>query len=159
MTPDDLIAVTRARPSEAPLVFSTDAGPIGAGYHVTELKLARISSIDCVGRTDAWTEVALQLLDGQGASHMAVGKFTRILEQSTRRVECLGTSPLRIEFAHGNDGLRIYEPSAPELINGAVSLRLRSIHAQCKPATAMSTAAQTDAPRACSGPGANGCCG
>lgn len=136
MTLDDIIAATSDMPAHAPLVFATEYGPIGEGYHVTELKLAQISSIDCGAHTDAWTETTLQLLDGGGKSHMPVGKFTDIVKQSIRRIEHLGDSALRVEFAHGNDGLRIFEPTLPRLIDGRVVLELHSIHAQCKPAAA-----------------------
>lgn len=156
MTLDDLVAATRALPADAPLVFSTKDGPIGEGYHVTELKLARIDSIDCGARTDAWTEATLQLLDGRGRSHMPVGRFAGILEQSARHIDGLGGSPLRVEFAHGNDGLGIFDISAPELADGRVSLKLEPIRAHCKPAA---TATQTGTTAACCGTTAGGCCG
>lgn len=134
MTLDDLINTIRTLPANAPLVFSTADGPIGEGYHVTELKLANINSIDCGAQTDTWTETTLQLLDGQGRTHMPVGKFTSILEQSARKIVGLGDSPLRVEFSHGNAGLQIFEPVAPEFVDGGVLLKLQTIHAQCKPA-------------------------
>lgn len=79
MTLRDLLAVMSEQPPETPVVFKTGDGPIGAGYHVTELRLADIVGIDCGGQTSRWSETTLQLLDGQGESHMPVGKFVGIL--------------------------------------------------------------------------------
>ncbi|MEL7346514.1 MAG: DUF6428 family protein [Pseudomonadota bacterium] len=156
MTLDDLLAATRALPAEAPLVFSTEEGPIGRGYHVTELKRAAITSVDCGGRTDAWSETILQLLDGQGADYMTAGKFAAILGRSVELVDGLGAGALRVEFAHGNAGMRTFDPAAPEMVDGAVSLRLRAIHAQCKPAV---EATRGTGQPACCGPSAPSCCG
>lgn len=134
MTLEELLASTSALPADLPLVFATDDGPVGAGYHVTELKLANVVSIDCGARTSAWSESVLQLLDGQGRGHMPVGKFSAILAQSLRKVDGLGASPAFVEFGHRNAGMQIFQPTEPELGGDAVTLRLKPVRAQCKPA-------------------------
>ena len=156
MTLDDLLAATSALPADAPLVFTTEQGPIGAGYHVTELKLAVIRSIDCGGRKDAWTEATLQLLDGAGRSHMQTGKFVGILEQSLRSVEGLGQSPLRVEFSHGNRGLSLFELAPPVQEDGQVMMRLTTINAACKPALERVGGASASS---CCAPAVSSCCG
>lgn len=148
MTPDDLLALTRALPGDAPLEFTTEGGTIGPGYHVTELKMAQIVSVDCGARKSAWTEATLQLLDGEGGAHMTVGKFSKILAQSARHLDGLGSSPLRVEFAHGNVGMQIFEPTEPKLEDGIVTLGLRPVRAHCKPAIEWRQFT-----------GASGCCG
>ncbi len=144
MTLDDLLAATRALPPELPLVFVTDDGPVGPGYHVTELKLARIVSIDCGARTSSWSETVLQLLDGHGRAHMPVGKFAGILAQSVRKVDGLGASPAFVEFGHHNAGMQIFRPGEPELTEGDVVLRLHPVRAQCKPASEATTPGRAD---------------
>lgn len=152
---DDLLAATRSLPPDLPLVFATDDGPIGAGYHVTELKLARIVSIDCGGRTSSWSETVLQLLDGNGRSHMQVGKFADILAQGIRNVDGLGDSPAFVEFGHHNAGMQIFRPNAPEMTDGAVILRLEAVRAHCKPALEATTAAPASG---CGDPRSGSCC-
>lgn len=134
MTPNQLLESLNAFPVDAPLVFRTEVGPIGDGYHVTELKHAQITSIDCGARVAEWSEAALQLLDGRGGGHMAVGKFAGIVRQSIRRVKALAECPMHVEFAHGNSGLRIYQLSGPRLEEGAVAFHLAEGRAHCKPA-------------------------
>ncbi len=163
MTPQSLLETVNALPADLPLVFQTGEGAVGDGYHVTELKLAQVTSIDCGGRVAAWTEAALQLLDGPGGSagdssgggYMKVGKFASILSQSVYRVRGLGDSPLHVEFAHGNAGLRIYDIAVPELRDGVVAIGLQESRAQCKPA--VDHAAKMDA-ASCCGVAATSCC-
>ena len=134
MTLLELLAAIENAPDDLPLVFETDRGPIGAGYHLTELKLARIESIDCGATIERWRETTLQLLDGVGEDHMPIGTFRKILDQSMQQIDGLGSSPLRIEFAHGNAGMQIYEPEAPEISRSKVALHMQPRHAACKPA-------------------------
>lgn len=72
---NELLAHLKTTPSASALVFSTEDGDIGSGYHVTEFKHAKVTGIDCGGRVSEWVEASVQLLDGSGGSHMAVGKF------------------------------------------------------------------------------------
>jgi hypothetical protein len=148
MTLNDLLEILEALPSEAPLVFSTDAGPIGDGYHVTELKLVKVDSIDCGARRSNWVESVLQLLDGDGGGHMSVGKFSAIARQSVRQLNGLADHELQVEYAPRNKGLRVFQPMLPELAGGTVSLFLKEGRAHCKPAL-----------ERVSIPGNAGCCG
>ncbi len=164
MNLNELLEAMRTLPEDAPLVFSMPDGPSGEGYHVTELKLAHIKSVDCAAKLDTWTEATLQLLDSQGKTHMAVGKFANILDQSLRRIEGLGNSPLRIEFAHGNVGIRVFEPAVPVFSDGAAQLSLQPIKALCKPAMAGMPVPKTSSSNeagCCGGPapdGVHACC-
>jgi len=121
---------------DQPLIFMTDAGEIGAGYHVTELKHLRVDSIDCGGRRSNWHEAQLQLLDGDHGGHMHVGKFIDIARRSMGAIDGLGHTPLSVEYAHKNQGLHRYRIGA--LVSGADGLRLTLVAdtAICKPAMA-----------------------
>ena len=134
MTPQDLIARLDTANAEAALIFVTEKGPIGAGYHVTEVKLASVESLDCVARRSRWTEAQIQLLDGNGQDYMTVGKFTGILRKAITELEGLGDTQLKFEFSNGNKGLHILEPGDPVATEGTVSLPLGDINAACKPA-------------------------
>ena len=137
MNLNDLQSRLENIPIEIPLIFVTGEGPIGAGYHVTELKLANIVSIDCGAQTESWSETTLQLLDGHGDANMPVGKFRAIVRQSIESVEGLALSPLRVEFSHGNAGLQIFELQGPEISESEVTLTLVPVQARCKPAMRM----------------------
>ena len=118
----------------AAAVFQADGRDIGPGYHITELKLADIHSIDCGGRQARWQEAQLQLLDGQDGERLTVGKVRGILEQSRAALPGLGAVPLSVEFAHGNRGLQRFTLGAPDAGPDRVGLPLINVAAQCKPA-------------------------
>jgi len=161
-----LLAALEHQDPETPLVFNTDVGTIGAGYHVTELKQADITSIDCGRQVTRWQEAVLQLLDGKAGEHMCVGKFVQIMRQSQTALEGLDNLPFAIEFAHENHGLRRYVPGAVGAGNDAVTVQLRDDVAACKPAKRPSAAFVTsccgvgDIPNVPTIPeGTTGCCG
>jgi hypothetical protein len=140
MTLQDFLDALQDHPAEAPLVFTTTEGPIGAGYHITEIKALDIKSIDCGGNKSNWSEVQIQLLDGASGTHLSAAKSAKILDHSLKAIPELANGELSFEFAPGNNGLRRYIPSPPIWSEGRVEMRLSEDGAQCKPA---SYAAQT----------------
>ena len=149
MTPQELDSALAAFPQDAPLIFSSPDGPVGAGYHVTEWKLARIESIDCGAHRSAWTEAALQLLDGPGRDYMKVAKFRGILRKSIEAMPALEHTAFKVEYAPNNLGLRIFDPQMPVSDQASVTISLQDSGAQCKPMQMMEPAQ----------PAQNPCCG
>lgn len=147
MTLTDILTGLAKHNADAALIFSTEASEIAGGYHVTEVKAAQLTSIDCGGRLSHWTEASVQLLDGRFGSHMKVGKFQGILAQSLSVVEALRTAPVHVEFAPGNQGLRRYEIASVESDAASVTVRLREGRAQCKPAAGHGVAPVPDTKR------------
>ena len=135
----DLLTDLKTLDPDLPLVFATDEGEIGGGYHVTELKRAHINSIDCGGRLSDWVETNLQLLDGTDRNHMKVGKFIGIASRSIDLVDGLSDGPLSFEYSPSNIGLRRYQASGITVQNDQITLRLSEDSAQCKPHAAFLT--------------------
>ena len=128
-----LLADLEKQDPTIPLVFVTDEGEIGAGYHVTELRHSTSKGIDCGGNIETWQETRLQLLDGQGSAHMSVGKFSGIVKESLSALPELAQAPLLAEFGHNNNGLTLMSVSSPILRGETVVIRLGDAHATCKP--------------------------
>jgi hypothetical protein len=143
----DLMADLSRAASNTPAVFRTEAGDIGAGYHVTELKLHDINSIDCGGRLARWKEAQLQLLDKADGEHLTAGKVHAILSRCLQALPGLADVPLSVEFAPGNRGLARYNLGAVTERGDRLELPLIDDQALCKPA----------AETGCCGPTA--CCG
>lgn len=153
------------------LVFETNGQPIGAGYHVTELRHSTSTGIDCGGQIETWQEARLQLLDGSGDAHMEVGKFRSILRNSLSKLPQLADVPLLVEFSPENKGLKLMSLGNPTPKDSWLSISLGDSSAVCKPAKRLSPrTAKTDtccqeAPAAGSNTGsdaitatANACC-
>jgi len=133
MTPNKLLGLLDGVPDDLPLVFETPHGAIQGGYHVTELKLAQIESVDCAANRSGWSEATLQLYDGHGGAHMPVGKFKAVLAKSIAHLKGLGAADLTVECANGNMGLNRYNLSDPTSTGEAVTVALTPITAMCKP--------------------------
>ena len=161
MTLQDLIAKLRIYASDAELIFTANGENIRGGYHLTEFKLAHISSIDCGARTASWTEASMQLLDGNGGDIMTIGKFLGIAGKSVEVLDELGEVDLSIEFAPGNTGMTVHVPSEPEFRDGRVFVNLEGKSAVCKPKLdyekAM-TAGLVRAQGSCCAPSQTSCC-
>lgn len=134
MSLQNLLTQLREKSSDAPLVFSTKDGDIGGGYHVTELKSAQITSIDCGGNVADWTETTLQILDGGDGPHMTVGKFTAIVTHSLKAIPALADTPLFAEFAPKNAHLSRYDMALSPTDMSKAEIRLTDMQALCKPA-------------------------
>src|SRR6476469_2947236 len=72
---------------EKPLTFSYGGRPVRAGYHVTEVKAANFSALDCGANPEAWSEIFVQLWDvNEDRTHMPAAKFSAIIRKVTEHV-------------------------------------------------------------------------
>ena len=157
-----LLVGLQAMDPALPLIFRTQHGEIGAGYHVTELRHSHSKGIDCGGNIQSWQEARLQLLDGYGGEHMSVGKFNTIVEKSLKAVPELKDAELLVEFGHNNSELSLMAIGSPEVDEDGVVIFLGEARAICKPAQ-MSVQLDEPAAASCCGggkasTGASSCC-
>ena len=143
----ELTTFLASQPATDEVLFEAEGDAVGLGYHLTELRMARISSIDCGGVEDAWDEAQMQVLDAPGDEAMSAGKMAAILKRSAEAVHGLAKAPLNVEFSRGNQGLGRYRLGVPRVSEGVVTLPLTRMGPECK---AMS--------RAFDKPEASGCC-
>ncbi len=146
---EHLIAVLDAN-STVPLVFQVDGVAIHPDYHVTEVRFATVSSIDC-GRNSAvenWDEIVVQLLDGAAGSkqaHMRASKFRQIIVRAVEKIGGPQGASLVFEFSPGNKPIKklriesielhqTIEPNTRQNPSGLKLLvRLGGEQAVCKP--------------------------
>ncbi|CUI61713.1 hypothetical protein TA5113_00945 [Cognatishimia activa] len=121
-------------PVDLPVIYFTDEAAIGAGYHLTELKSAPTTSIDCGGNINHFHEVTLQLLDGSVGKHMTAGKLTKILLHSLKTLPDLDWADVKVEFAPNNEGLQLFLLGEPIVTDFEVRVPLIADGAVCKPA-------------------------
>lgn len=150
-----------------PLVLTYAGRTIQPGYHVTEIKSAQLSALDCGGKADSWTETILQVEDvpaSKGGDYMLVGKFLSILGRVDQALVLDGSSRVTIEISRPAEAMQIFDiadiGASPERLTLALALR----PAICKPRHRALEAARSDiggAPAsACCQPsaGASACC-
>jgi len=125
---------------EMPLVFALDEQTINPGYHLTEVRHARVSSIDCGKNSEPehWDEISIQLLDGSSGSnqgHMTTGKLIGIIEKALTKldVDSESSSSLFIEFAPDNGPIRKLNINSYVEGDNELIVNLGSEKAVCKP--------------------------
>ena len=106
---NDLTSYLKGRNASDQVLFEVEGDQVGRGYHLTELRVAKINSIDCGGVADAWDEAQVQVLDAPGQEAMSAGKMTAILPRSVAEIDGLADAPLNVEFSPGNQGLGRYQ--------------------------------------------------
>jgi Family of unknown function (DUF6428) len=148
------------------LVFTYDGRETQAGYHVTEVKDGRFSSIDCGAAPEIWRETVIQLWDipaEPGREPMSVGKFLAIMRKVAEQVELAGDAKLRFEVSDGVRAMQIFVPAGLDIDNGTVRVALGPQPASCKPRDRLWLLEQeaAEASTGCCAPAktAKACCG
>ncbi len=146
---NELTSYLKGRNASDQALFEVEGDQVGRGYHLTELRVAKINSIDCGGVADAWDEAQVQVLDAPGQEVMSAGKMTAILTRSVAEIDGLADAPLNVEFSPGNQGLGRYQFGAPREAEGFVTIPLMPMGPECK---AMTRAFAKPAARECCAP-------
>ena len=148
------------------LEFTVSGRRISGAYHITEIKSARIESVDCGGTQNRWTEVVFQLLEpGQDdpSRRMTVGRARKIYDDASR-IQAFDRDA-EVVFEYEPEGA----PTALLRVDSIAAGRERAVVSlessgtQCKPASRSVAGSTTGS--ACCGPfvaGApaesSGCC-
>lgn len=118
------------------LQFQYAAGKlVDAAYHITEIKQAPITSVDCGGVMNAWTEIIVQLWvpeDGQQERAMKVGKALSIVDIVEKMLPLNPNGTVKIEFGNSEFDTRQMFPNEIVISNNALTVDLRPDAVQCK---------------------------
>lgn len=132
MNLQDLNTALQPVADDVSIRFQSDEGLVGPGFHITELKAAKIEAIDCGGALDQWDEVILQLMDGHQGQPMRADRLRSILRHSIGKIPALAEADVRVEFAHGNRGMGIHQMSGLSFGDGQAVIELTQDQAVCK---------------------------
>ena len=108
---------------------------VEASYHITEIKHAPITAVDCGGVVNKWTEVIIQLWEPVGEQQeraMQVGKALSIIKlvESTLVIEPEAT--VKIEFGNTRFDTRQMHPAAITCEGENLVVYLHADKTQCK---------------------------
>lgn len=104
-------------------------------FHITEIKQANITSVDCGGKMNAWTEVIVQLWEpksNETERSMNVSKAISIIELVEKMLPLNPNSPVKIEFGNDRFDTRQMHPQAFEIDNDEIIVKLTADTTQCK---------------------------
>ena len=108
---------------------------VDAAYHITEIKQAPITSVDCGGVMNTWTEVIVQLWvpeGGQQERAMKVDKALSIVNIVEKMLPLDPNGTVKIEFGNSEFDTRQMFPNEMIADSAALTIDLRPDAVQCK---------------------------
>uniref|UniRef100_F4C2X4 Uncharacterized protein n=1 Tax=Sphingobacterium sp. (strain 21) TaxID=743722 RepID=F4C2X4_SPHS2 len=108
---------------------------VDASYHITEIKQAPITSVDCGGVMNAWTEIIVQLWEpaSDGSERaMEVGKALSIIELVEKSLPLNPAGIVKIEFGNSEFDTRQLFPGNLILKGENLVVNLIPDATQCK---------------------------
>jgi hypothetical protein len=122
--------------TESHLQFEYDNGKwVDASYHLTEIKQAPITSVDCGGKMNAWTEVVLQLWEPSNKEEriaMQVKKALSIIDIVERAMPVNPLAIVKIEYGNEQFAMRQLQPIDIELNDNNLNISLSAGQTECK---------------------------
>ncbi|WP_214653032.1 DUF6428 family protein [Mucilaginibacter segetis] len=108
---------------------------VDASYHITEIKKAPITSVDCGGVINNWTEIIIQLWEPQGkmgGDAMKVEKALSIINLVEKALTLDAEANVKIEFGNSTFYTRQMYPSAIAVHGNDLIVDLRPDVTRCK---------------------------
>lgn len=121
---------------ELHLQFQYDEGQfVDTSFHITEIKLAPITSVDCGGVMNKWTEVIMQLWEPgekQTERTMKVSKALSIIAVVEKMLPLEGDAIVKIEFGNSAFDTRQMFPAKLIAEGDTLTVNLSPDFVQCK---------------------------
>lgn len=108
---------------------------VDQSYHITEIKQASITSVDCGGKMNSWTEIIVQLWEpGQGEQEgaMKAGKALAIIALVEKSLTLNPLAVVKIEFGNSQFDTRQMFPGEITIQGENFVVDLRPDTVQCK---------------------------
>ena len=108
---------------------------IDASYHITEIKQAPITSVDCGGIMNSWTEIIVQLWEpevSQQAKAMKVEKALSIIRVVEKALPLDASATVKVEFGNSGFDTRQMFPNEMTIDGENLVIDLRPDSVQCK---------------------------
>lgn len=139
MKTSEFLEALCSRP-ELPLEFSTAAGSVPAGYHLTEVKRVAYETMDCGAvphrraetQFEVWTPPVVGALPGRVP--MSAGKFLRIVDRVEKELPLDGDSQVRILAEIDGQPASLHSVGSVAVSKGRLEVRLETDRTRCKAA-------------------------
>lgn len=108
---------------------------VSPSYHITEIKQAPITSVDCGGVMNAWTEVIVQLMEpasGNQLKPMKVHKALSIIDVVEKKLPLNPSAIIKVEFGNANFETRQLHPNDFIIDDEELIVDLQPGKVQCK---------------------------
>jgi hypothetical protein len=130
---------------------------VDAAYHITEIKQAPITSVDCGGVMNAWTEIIVQLWEPENEQQdraMQVSKALSIIDIVEKKLPLNPNGTVKIEFGNSQFDTRQMYPAQFIFDGDTVTVDLSPDFVQCKAITRGGSCGTNDKGEECCTPAA-----
>lgn len=138
------------------LQFHYEAGKfVDASFHITEIKLAPITSVDCGGLMNKWTEVIVQLWEPsvkEAEREMKVSKALSIVDIVEKMLPLDEEAIVKIEFGNSQFDTRQMFPADITVDGDNLVVNLSPDFVQCKAQTRGDSCGTNDKGEECCAP-------
>ena len=128
---------------------------VDQSYHITEIKSAPVTSVDCGGKMNSWTEIIVQLwepAEKQTERAMKAGKAMSIIELVERSLPLNPLATVKIEFGNSAFDTRQMFPGEIRIGDDSLIVDLRPDQVQCKAISRDGSCGTTETGEACCAP-------
>jgi len=128
---------------------------VDTSFHITEIKLAPITSVDCGGVMNKWTEVIMQLWEPgikQTDRSMKVNKALSIIDVVEKMLPLDTDATVKIEFGNSQFDTRQMFPAELLAEGDTLTVNLSPDYVQCKAITRGGTCGTNDKGEECCAP-------
>jgi hypothetical protein len=128
---------------------------VDAAYHITEIKQASVTSVDCGGVMNAWTEIIVQLWvpeNEEQARSMKVSKALSIIKIVEDMLPLNPNGTVKIEFGNSEFDTRQMFPNQVLVNSETLTVDLRPDAVQCKALSRGGSCGTTDKGEECCAP-------
>jgi uncharacterized protein YbjQ (UPF0145 family) len=128
---------------------------VNASYHITEIKQAPITSVDCGGVMNKWTEIIVQLWEPEGQTQsraMQVDKALAIVNLVEKALPLDANGIVKIEFGNSQFDTRQMLPIDIIVDGDNLIVDLRPDAVQCKAIERGGSCGRNDAGEECCSP-------
>ncbi|MDB5132994.1 MAG: hypothetical protein JWR02_2743 [Mucilaginibacter sp.] len=140
------------------LIQYADGKFVDAAYHITEIKQAPITSVDCGGVMNAWTEIIVQLWVPEGQQQlrsMKVKKALSIVGVVEKMLPLDPNGTVKIEFGNSEFDTRQMFPNEMTADSESLVIDLRPDAVQCKAISRGGSCGTSDKGEECCAPAAS----
>lgn len=112
-----------------------DGKLVDPSFHITEIKQAAITSVDCGGVMNTWTEIIIQLYEPEIMEQersMEVSKALSIINLVEKSLTLNVDAEVKIEFGNAAFDARQMLPAGISVQDGNLLVNLRPDAVQCK---------------------------
>jgi Family of unknown function (DUF6428) len=158
MKTSEFISQLRAAPKNQLIFADLEGHAVHSGYHLTELKVASLQTVDCGGQTNQSEETIVQLWlpSDPDRDYMTAGKFLKIFDKVSGMIPVNRDTEIRVEYGDENFFPSTYPVRSVTHNDGVTRVLLEPPQTTCK-ARDRRTAALL-ATDSCCAPAAKSCC-